>query len=1056
MKSNTKRMGVALTAAALAATAVAGAALAINSRTATAYGDQTAGYFYEKLQGDERAVKFYDAFAKLEEDGEFKKGAVQPYDLVEGGIATEGEVARFISNGENIIPFAYGAGRDSFYMDNPDLFYIDVYGTSLSAGQMGGKSVAYLDSSRSDTLYLGDLDSESKINSAIQTYENKLNAIVTQAKQAGGVKEQIEYVNDYIAENVTYSFGTAVQNGRNVDLPEAAYISTAYGSLVNGKAICGGFAKGFKAVMDRLQIPCVCVQGYAADNGETMQPHMWNYVQLDDDMWYAVDPTYNATGTADKWLFLGANSMEGSHVEDKVVSSSGFELSYPALKPYDYGEDADDNGMTINGKYAEDPGYGRTLTLTVSYENKSAQQLQQEGKYLAMRYGTDGEAGEITWAQWFNILLGDEVMAGLATFNATDTQVYIFPGTQYVQFALIDYASDDDVGGATYPASDPENAGKPCYYAYKAENLTDNHFVTPPSAPYENEGYESYVSAPWGNPNPANAADLPVDKTYNIRITYTETLERTGDGEPSMTFTASKGDATVREKAVLTDFNWDGDKVISFTFTPSKMYEHNLATYYFVPTNLVGKSSKKVPSPVTYSFTGKSVICSKVFNDGRLYMSVFGEPKMLDTSDLSVTDFKDENGNYYAASQRSQLLLVASKVTGEEEQELEGILTGNNTNLEKDDIVASSTYEIDLSICGVVRQVPNGSYMQVAFGFPEGYSPDDKGTTFKIYHYEHDDSGNITGVTEIPVIITEYGLIAKVTSFSPFTIVQVKNTSAAVTQSSAKYIYASVNGKGGSIKTADGEGGIVQVKDGGVTYNITADAGYQVASVYLNGELLKGKDYEGGTLTVKEDDLKSDNLLEVSFITSAAAQTYADKKVTLHTSYGFAPVGDLSGAESAPKKSNKGVIIAICVVVAVAVVAAGAVAIILVLRKKKATAGATAKKKTAASAKAKTSTKTAAKAKTSTKTAATAKTSTAAQTAKSATKTATTAQTTKTAPKTSGIAGSAANKTSTPAVKPAQTAAKAPATKAQSKPAAQTQSKTQSKSAAKSTDKKSK
>ena len=39
--------------------------------------------------------------------------------------------------------------------------------------------------------------------------------------------------------------------------------------------------------------------------------------------------------------------MFDSHMEDGSVSSSGFELRYPALKPYDYGVDSDENGMSI-------------------------------------------------------------------------------------------------------------------------------------------------------------------------------------------------------------------------------------------------------------------------------------------------------------------------------------------------------------------------------------------------------------------------------------------------------------------------------------------------------------------------------------------------------------------------------------------------------------------------------------------------------------------------------------------------------------------------------------
>ena len=155
-----------------------------------------------------------------------------------------------------------------------------------------------------------------------------------------------------------------------------------------------------------------------------------------------------------------------------------------------------------------------------------------------------------------------------------------------------------------------------------------------------------------------------MDRTYDIRIVYNTTLELdagvTAD-QVTLDFFCTRGNETAKEHAKVENFKWDGDKTITFTFTPSRMYIHNTAGYYFTPVGLVGAKSKKVPDPVRYSFKGKSVVCSKVFNDGRLYMNVFGAPNLLDNSDVSVTDFKDENGNYYAASQRSQLMLVATK-----------------------------------------------------------------------------------------------------------------------------------------------------------------------------------------------------------------------------------------------------------------------------------------------------------------------------------------------------------------------------------------------------------
>ena len=931
MKSITKRLGAFAACAALTTGIIAGTGIVAFAENTT---DESNHYFSANLKNDAVAQNFYNAFEKLGNEGAFKNGTLE-YDLIENNVLDTEQVDAYINGGSKKIPQSYGAGRDAYIMDHPDLFYADLFATSISAGQQGSKTVAFLDTSRAATLYTGGINSKSAVDTAIQKYESRLTEIVRGAKAAGeDAVAQIKYVNKYIVDNTEYSFGTTVQDGRNIDGPEAAYISTAYGSLVNGKAICGGYSKGFKAVMDRLDIPCVCVQGYSVSGGKNVA-HMWNYVEV-EGLWYAVDVTFN-DGAADneKWLLVGGDALFDSHIEDNVISSSGYELKYPAIKPYNYGVDSDDNGMEIKGEYdVADKPENSTLTLTISFDGKGVMPLQKEGKYMGFRFGdTDKETKEIKWSPWFNFYGASEMFG--SAFKFTDTEVFfrVTPTTgEYFQFALIDYAPDVS-GDATYPDRPEygENAGKECFYYYDPEKLTYEHFIGALSSLYHNNLSGSYVPAPGGNATPSNTGTYSVDKTYDIKIVYTDDLEIAEgktEADVFMDFITSRGNDTVKQHAQLTNFKWDGKKTITFTFTPSKMYIHNAVSYDFVPANLVGKKSKKVPLPVSYFFGGKSVVCSKIFNDGRLYMNVFGQPKMLDTSDLSVTDFKDENGNYYAQSQRSQLILVANKPSAEKEQKMDEMLK-KETPVKEEDIVSSTSYEIDLQICGVVQKVPNGSYMQVAFGFPEGYSPDDAGTTFKIYHYKHDDKGNITGVEEIPVIITEYGLIAKVQSFSPFTLVQLKKDSDAVTQSTIKNVYASVTGAGGTV-TADGKGGICEVTGDTITYDLKADSGYQVGKVVLNGKTVSADRIKDGKLTLNKSELEAGNMLEVTFVTEQSVRSYAEKGIV---------IGDLGMVATAPGGANKNGsnagVIAGCIIGAVVIAgAASAIAAVIVLKKK--------------------------------------------------------------------------------------------------------------------------
>ena len=97
--------------------------------------------------------------------------------------------------------------------------------------------------------------------------------------------------------------------------------STAAGALVQGKALCGGFALAFKYLMDRLEVPCIVMRGTAASTAERndVELHAWNVVQL-DGRWTHVDVTYDLAATVDKrhphLAYLGTSDEEIARTHD--------------------------------------------------------------------------------------------------------------------------------------------------------------------------------------------------------------------------------------------------------------------------------------------------------------------------------------------------------------------------------------------------------------------------------------------------------------------------------------------------------------------------------------------------------------------------------------------------------------------------------------------------------------------------------------------------------------------------------------------------------------------
>ncbi len=926
------RVGMLWTAA-LAAVALIAVALFIGTAAPkTVYADDAnvgATYYRAELKKSELAQKFYGVLESMYKDGSFKSGVAE-YDLVANGVLKESQVSAYLE-GDVKVPVALGAARDAFFMDNPDLFYIDVYKLYLSAGLQNGKNVAFIGTGRADNYYTdSSFKTAADVDKAIDAYDKAIAAVVAEANKASDVVGKIKAVNKYICANTEYAYGD-----------RGAFVSTAYGALVEKYALCGGYARAFKAVMDELNIPCVLIQGtvYSGKSVDGlaagMEAHMWNAVEVNGH-WYGVDVTYNSScGNIEKYMLVGEDFLSINHFEDGVISSSGFELKYPALRPLNYGIKEDASGFLFEdeakvGKtqfgYVPyvDPDDGiekASLVLGVSYEGKDGMTLMNEGKYLAYRATSEKDQ----WTNWFCMpkFYKDNMEDGsgfVGKFTIFDLNFSI----NQAQFAIIDYAPDGPL------------------YTYDPEKLSDAH-ITAVSTVFTNKGYGCFIPAPYVKKITPNGTGMIMSfDPVKVTLEYSEKLVKVDDGKPvGLSITGKSSD--LREHCKVEDLVWDAaNNKLTFTFTPSRYYAHNCEVYNFVPTNLVGQKSEKVPESGQLTFKMKQVVCPKVFNDGRLYMQVFGEPQFVGAEDMSLDGFKDKDGKPVSGQQRSQLMLVVNEPGESESAAMKDKLLAD-TDLEAGDIKQSSTYQIDLHLCGIVQNIPKGSYMQVGFGFPEGFKYTTPGVTFTVYHYTLKPDGTIDEVEPVPCVVTEYGIVATVKSFSPFMICAIDSDKAPTD----KYVYSGVvNGEGGSIDKTT----VSTVKSGeSVSYTLTADSGYVLDKIKLNGTDITDKAVGTGaqrTLTLAYADLggkgnaaANSNVIEVSYVAERVAASNEDKGFEIVEPKNLIVTADdliqaVSHNSKSGKKSNVGAIVG-GILAALIVLAAGTFLVIFFLNKKK-------------------------------------------------------------------------------------------------------------------------
>ena len=101
--------------------------------------------------------------------------------------------------------------------------------------------------------------------------------------------EKILFIHDWIIDHTTYD-----SDGR--DSGRGGIYSSAYGAIVNGKAVCSGYANAFQYFMNQFGIEGDTISGLA--NGES---HGWNYVVLDGE-YYWVDVTWDDSTIDDEFM----------------------------------------------------------------------------------------------------------------------------------------------------------------------------------------------------------------------------------------------------------------------------------------------------------------------------------------------------------------------------------------------------------------------------------------------------------------------------------------------------------------------------------------------------------------------------------------------------------------------------------------------------------------------------------------------------------------------------------------------------------------------------------
>ena len=195
---------------------------------------------------------------------------------------------------------------DAFIYDYPEAFWLGScsytvsYQPSSNAYKNGEPVVCYLRSIKvkPNERYAGAGD-PAEIAAFQQAVEQTAAEIKETFSDQPDRYEQVLAIHDYLCIHVSYK--------------EISYAHTAAGVfLKNREVVCEGYAKAFKILCGRFGIPAVLIPGGALKSNGTREGHMWNYVQMEDGLWYMLDTTWDDQKTyISRKYFLSGGEEKG-------------------------------------------------------------------------------------------------------------------------------------------------------------------------------------------------------------------------------------------------------------------------------------------------------------------------------------------------------------------------------------------------------------------------------------------------------------------------------------------------------------------------------------------------------------------------------------------------------------------------------------------------------------------------------------------------------------------------------------------------------------------------
>lgn len=241
-------------------------------------------------------------------------------------------------NGTQVLEEAFQKSVNALMFDFPQLFFVNVRNISIQIQKttyFTNKNVysVVISNSTNRTFYIDELDTKQKVQEAREALDKIRYNVMERIQNPKDVYAVLKIAHDYVVDTVDYDRSLYEPNIYNL-----------YGALINKKAVCEGYAKSYKYLLDYYGVPNIIVAGKGKNDRGEIERHAWNYVNINGS-WYGVDPTWDdpiTTGETSlgnrykyRYFLKGEESFGISHIPDGEIVEN-YTFDYPALSPSDY------------------------------------------------------------------------------------------------------------------------------------------------------------------------------------------------------------------------------------------------------------------------------------------------------------------------------------------------------------------------------------------------------------------------------------------------------------------------------------------------------------------------------------------------------------------------------------------------------------------------------------------------------------------------------------------------------------------------------------------------